>query len=287
MIQKKSAIEESREAKNFLNSREFYFWASGFFVPAKIPTKDPNSNGAPKTFFKALFYYTPLGAALRRMLTAKSIPEGLKPQECERSSGRSKPPVSYIPEKDAAQDATHDRTMKVRVSEKLQLTVTVFHQGTPEQFLNHVQVALETISQRGLDTDYQLAIKEDLEAEEKLTAATEAKESYLGSEENPPVVKLWKKATAAKTRTSEAVASAIHEIFMQYSTLLSEEACCPWTKIVEEPINSEPYTNTTEFNIPKSAQRRGPPLWSVSNYTCRLYSEMMQQKRRGSTSATV
>jgi hypothetical protein len=111
------------------------------------------------------------------MLTAKSTPEGLKPQECERSSGRSKPPVSYIPKKDDAQDATHDCTTKVKVSEKMQLTVTVFHQRTPEQFLNHVQVTLETISQRGLDTDYQLAIKEDLEAEEKLTAATEAKES--------------------------------------------------------------------------------------------------------------
>ena len=187
------------------------------------------------------------------MLTSKSIPEGLKPQECERSTGRSKPPISYIPERDAAQDATHDRTMKVRVSEKLQLTVTVFHQGTPEQFLNHVQVTLETISQRGLDTDYQLAIKEDLEAEEKLTAATEAKESYLGSEENPPVIKSWKKATAAKTRTSEAVASAIHEIFMQYSTLLSEEARRPWTKIVEEQINSEPYTDV--YGIQHSEKR--------------------------------
>jgi hypothetical protein len=72
-----------------------------------------------------------------------------------------------------------------------------------------------------------LAIKEDLEAEEKLTAATEAKESYLGMEDNPTVIKLWKKATVDKKRTSEALASAIHEIFMQYSTLLLKEAHCP------------------------------------------------------------
>ncbi len=58
------------------------------------------------------------------------------------------------------EDTTHDCTMKVKVTERMQLTVTVFHQETPEQFLNHVQVTLETISQRGLDTDYQLAIKE-------------------------------------------------------------------------------------------------------------------------------
>jgi hypothetical protein len=59
------------------------------------------------------------------MLTAKSISEGLKPRECERSSGPNKPPVSYIPKTDAAQDTTHDRTMKVKVSEKMQLTITV------------------------------------------------------------------------------------------------------------------------------------------------------------------
>jgi hypothetical protein len=59
-----------------------------------------------------------LGAALP-MSTSKSIPEGLNPQECERSSGQSEPPVSYIPEKDAVQDTTHDCTMKVKVSDKM------------------------------------------------------------------------------------------------------------------------------------------------------------------------
>ena len=147
------------------------------FGLANIPVQKPSLNGAPKTYFKALLCNTPLGIALQRMSTAKSIPEVLKPQECERSFGRSKPPVSYIPEKDAVQDTTHDCTMKVKVSDKMQLTVTIFHQGTTEQLLNHVQVTLETISQRGLDTDYKLAAKEDSEAEEKLTASTEAKKS--------------------------------------------------------------------------------------------------------------
>ncbi len=77
-------------------------------------------------------------------------------------------------------------------------------------------------------------------------------------EDNPPVIKSWKKATAARTRTSEAVASAIHEIFMQYSNLLSEEARRPWTKIVEEQINAEPYTNV--YGIQHSEKRAA--LWS-------------------------
>ncbi len=144
-VQKKSNQGIPQSKRISWNYHEFYIWSNGVFGPAKIPAQDPNFNGAPKIFFKALFHNTPLGTALQRMLTTKSIPEGLKPQECERSSGRSKPPVSYIPEKDAAQDATHDRTMKVRVSKKMQLTVTVSHQGTPEQFLNHVQVTLEMI----------------------------------------------------------------------------------------------------------------------------------------------
>ncbi len=59
---------------------------------------------------------------------------------------------------------------KVKVSDKMTLSVTVFNEGSPEQFLNHVQTSLEIIFQRGLDTDYQEACKADLKDEEKLTA---------------------------------------------------------------------------------------------------------------------
>ena len=78
-----------------------------------------------------------------------------------------------------------------------------------------------------MDTDYQEACKADLKAEEKLTAATKAKENYQGADENPPVIKSWKKATAAKTGTGEAVESTIQAIFMQYATQLSETTCRP------------------------------------------------------------
>jgi hypothetical protein len=108
------------------------------------------------------------------MSTTKSIPEGLKPQECERG-GHIKPPIAYIPEKDIAEG--QDRTVKIKVSDDMHLTVTVFHQGTPEQFLSHVQMVLETIHQRKLDKAYQDACKEDIEAEKKLVKATEAKDS--------------------------------------------------------------------------------------------------------------
>ena len=114
---------------------------SNFFN--KIPSQ-PNLRRAPKTFFKALFYNTPLGDAIEKMSSNKSSPEGLKPQECERSAARSKPPISYIP---AAMD-TPKVINKVKVSDKMTLSVAVFNEGSPEQFLNHVQTSLE-ISPRG------------------------------------------------------------------------------------------------------------------------------------------
>lgn len=77
--------------------------------------------------------------APKKISTAQSTPEVLKPQECERRSGQSMPPISYILEKDTIKDTTHDLTMKVKVSDKMQLTFTDFHQGTPEQFQDHVQ----------------------------------------------------------------------------------------------------------------------------------------------------
>ena len=129
---------------------------------------------APKTFFNALFYNKPLGETIKRMLTSKSSPEGLKPQE----------PISYIP---TTMD-TPKVINKIKVSTKMTLSVTVFNEGSLEQFLNHVQTLMEIISQRGLDTDYEEACKADQKAEAKLTAATAAKAKYKGTDENSPIL---------------------------------------------------------------------------------------------------
>ena len=52
-----------------------------------------------------------------------------------------------------------------------------------------------------------------------------------------------KKATAAKERMGKAIETAIQEIFMQYSTLLLEEARHPWSKFFGEQIDCEPWTD--------------------------------------------
>jgi hypothetical protein len=75
---------------------------------------------------------------------------------------------------------------KIKVSSKMTLFVTVFDEGSPEQFLNHVQTSMEIISQRGLDTDYEEACNADQEAEAKLTVATAAKAKLKGRMKIPP-----------------------------------------------------------------------------------------------------
>ena len=106
----------------------------------------------------------------------------------------SKTLISYI----LAASDTPEVINEVKVSNKMTLSVTIFNEGSPEQFINHVQTSLEIISQRGLDTDYQEACKTDHKAEEKLTAATEDKANYQGTDENHPVMKSWKKTISAK-----------------------------------------------------------------------------------------
>jgi hypothetical protein len=74
------------------------------------------------------------------MSHVKVAPEGLKPQECERNTGRSNSPIPYIPEKDVLQEAVYSNanTLKISLPHKVELCVHVWSKGTPEQFLVHV-----------------------------------------------------------------------------------------------------------------------------------------------------
>ena len=96
------------------------------------------------------------------MSHAKVVPEGLKPQECERNSGRSEPPIPYIPEKDVLQEAVDSsaNTLKLTLPHKVELHVPVWSKGTPEQFLVHIQSALDAIRQKGLQAALDKAIKD-------------------------------------------------------------------------------------------------------------------------------
>ena len=64
----------------------------------------------------------------------KVTPEGLKPQECKRNAGRSKPLIPYIPEKDVIQEAVDSgaNMLKLSLPHKVELRVHVWSKGTPE-----------------------------------------------------------------------------------------------------------------------------------------------------------
>jgi hypothetical protein len=62
-------------------------------------------NQAPRSSFKKLIILMPsLLQGLHTMSLSKSAPEGLKPQECERTKLREPPPVPYMPTKDEVQE---------------------------------------------------------------------------------------------------------------------------------------------------------------------------------------
>ena len=111
---------------------------------------------------KVLFVGTCLSDAATRMSHLRVAPEGLKPQECKRSAGRSRPPIPYIPEKDVIQEVVDSstNTLKLMLPHKVELRVPVWSKGTPKQFLIHVQQALDAIRQKGLETALAKVVKD-------------------------------------------------------------------------------------------------------------------------------
>ena len=189
------------------------------------------------------------------MSHAKVAPEGLKPQECERNAGRSKPPIPYIPEKDVIQEAVDSgaSTLKLNLPHKVELRVPIWSKGTPEQFLVHVQLALDAIKQKGLEAAMEKSVKDAEECTQKLQRAQEVFANYKGTDENPPEQRAVQNATAAVTREQENYKSLILQVFNLYSNLLTEEARRPWNKILGEQIEVAPWTDL--FGVEHSEPR--------------------------------
>ena len=115
--------------------------------------------------------------------------------------------------------------------------------GAPEQFLVHIQQALDAIRQKGLQTALEKAVKDKEECTKKFTKASEAFDNYKGKNENPPKQKVVEKASEAVAREEETIESLTAQVFQPYSNLLSEEARRPWMKILGEQIDVTPWTN--------------------------------------------
>ena len=76
---------------------------------------------------------------------------GLTPQECKQGSGQGKPPIPYIPENDELQEAVETTaSIKITLTTKVELQVSVWSCDTPEEFIMYVQQAIADIKVKGL-----------------------------------------------------------------------------------------------------------------------------------------
>ena len=95
------------------------------------------------------------------MSLAKSVPEGLNPQECKRTKLRKPPPVPYIPEKDKFQeDVTNLQKLQIKtlLEKDTMLNFPMWHKnGTSKAFLMHVMAVLDAMKKCGHFNNYDKA----------------------------------------------------------------------------------------------------------------------------------
>jgi hypothetical protein len=109
------------------------------------------------------------------MSLLKSVPEGLKPQECKCTKLREPPPVPYVPTKDEVQEeVTRLRNLEIKTTIEMDTTLNflVWHEnGTREAFLMHVTGVLDAIKKRGHFYGYKKAEKVHKEARKAIESA--------------------------------------------------------------------------------------------------------------------
>jgi hypothetical protein len=109
------------------------------------------------------------------MSLAKSVPNRLKPHECERTKLREPPPVPYIPEKDEVQEEgakLRNLQIKTLLEKDTTPNFSVRHEnGTQEAFLMHVTAVLDAIKKRGHFKDYKMAEKAYVEHKQAVESA--------------------------------------------------------------------------------------------------------------------
>jgi hypothetical protein len=134
------------------------------------------------------------------MSLLNSIPEGLKPQECERIKLREPPPVPYVPTKDKVQDEVaklRNVEIKTTIEKDTMLNFPVWHENrTRKALLMHVTAVLDAIKKRGHFNNYK-KVKKDYEEAKKAVESTRADLSLLNSTGG-------KSRSSCKKKTKEA-----------------------------------------------------------------------------------
>jgi hypothetical protein len=106
---------------------------------------------------------------------SKSVPDRLKPRECECTKLREPPPVPYVPTKDEVQEEVVKLTnleIKTTIEKDTTLNFPVWQEnGTREAFQMHVMAVLDVIKKCGHFLDYEIAEKAHNEAKKAVESA--------------------------------------------------------------------------------------------------------------------
>jgi hypothetical protein len=159
--------------------------------------------------FKKLIVSTPgLLQGLHTMSLAKSVPQGLNPQECKLTKLHELPLVPYISEKDKVQEEAaklQNLQIKTSLEKDTTLNFPVWHKnGTREANLMHVMVVLDAMKKRGHFNNYDRAQK----AYEEAKKVTELAEAGLALLERTSVGTTSKRKKKVLKKTKEATKEA-------------------------------------------------------------------------------
>jgi hypothetical protein len=146
------------------------------------------------------------------MSLLKSVPEGLKPQECERTKLREPPPVPYMPTKEEVQEEVaklRNLEIKTTIKKDITLNFPVWHEnGTRKAFLMHVTAVLDGIKKHGHFKDYDKAQKEYDSAKKAIVAARAGLSLLDGTGARSKICCKKKALVKAKEAAKEALAKA-------------------------------------------------------------------------------
>ncbi len=185
------------------------------------------------------------------MTDAKAVPKGLKDQEVERGNRTKRPPIPYISESDETQDTVNrakDQSMKIKFADKSELNVPIWDSGTGEAFLNHVNLAINACTRKGLFREYEDFSEEAADATEQVATLKDdlndaRKAAKLSAEELEIKRALLKSEQKRLDEALEGAKSAAEQIFSLYANLLSEDARFIWDKIVQSQVDCIPWTD--------------------------------------------
>jgi hypothetical protein len=105
----------------------------------------------------------------------KSVPKGLKPQECKSTKLPEPPPIPYVPMKDEVQEEVsrlRNLEIKTTIKKDTTLNLPVWQENrTQEAFLMHMTAVLDAIKKRGHFYNYKKAEMVHKEAKKSIESS--------------------------------------------------------------------------------------------------------------------